>query len=287
MKKRKIITKIMLIIPIVLMLLANGVYAHSGRTDSSGGHKDNKNGGYHYHCGGHPAHSHTNGVCPYSSNTSKRTSTTTSNNTTATKKTVKEVTGITINFTEISTLEIGEKATLSATITPEDAKNKTITWESSNQSIITVNSNGEIEAIAPGTAEIIAKSNNGKTSSKTITVKPKPIPVEQIILSKTDITITQGEEVEIIATILPENATNKKLTWSSSDANVATVVNGKVKAKSEGITTITVISADNVQAQCTITVNKKQSDSSGAAGAIGGLGVLGIVGAVIKSKLKK
>lgn len=52
--------------------------AHSGRTDSSGGHKDNKNksglGSYHYHCGGHPAHLHTDGVCPYSSKTTTTSS---------------------------------------------------------------------------------------------------------------------------------------------------------------------------------------------------------------------
>ncbi|MGN0586389.1 MAG: N-acetylmuramoyl-L-alanine amidase family protein, partial [Oscillospiraceae bacterium] len=54
-------------------------YAHSGRTDSSGGHKDNKNvsglGSYHYHCGGYPAHLHTNGVCPYSSTSSSSSTT--------------------------------------------------------------------------------------------------------------------------------------------------------------------------------------------------------------------
>lgn len=56
--------------------------AHSGRTDSNGGHRDNKNksglGSYHYHCGGHPAHLHTNGLCPYSSNSSQGTNETTS-----------------------------------------------------------------------------------------------------------------------------------------------------------------------------------------------------------------
>lgn len=52
--------------------MCNITFAHSGRTDSNGGHRDNKNksglGSYHYHCGGHPAHLHTNGVCPYSNN---------------------------------------------------------------------------------------------------------------------------------------------------------------------------------------------------------------------------
>ncbi len=65
--------------------------AHSGRTDSSGGHKDNKNksglGHYHYHCGGHPAHLHKNGVCPFSGNSSK---TATSSSKTGTSDTIKK-----------------------------------------------------------------------------------------------------------------------------------------------------------------------------------------------------
>lgn len=56
------------------------VQAHSGRTDSNGGHKDNKNksglGSYHYHCGGNPPHSHSGGVCPYKTTAASKTSTT-------------------------------------------------------------------------------------------------------------------------------------------------------------------------------------------------------------------
>lgn len=80
------------------------VEAHSGRTDSSGGHKDNKNksglGSYHYHCGGHPAHLHKNGLCPYTttstSSTSKdtksnkKTTSTSTTSKTSSKKTKKE-----------------------------------------------------------------------------------------------------------------------------------------------------------------------------------------------------
>lgn len=55
---------------LILIIMCNITFAHSGRTDSNGGHRDNKNksglGSYHYHCGGHPAHLHANGVCPYS-----------------------------------------------------------------------------------------------------------------------------------------------------------------------------------------------------------------------------
>ena len=73
---RKIKKKLISIFLVILTIISIGVnaYAHSGKTDSNGGHRDNENksglGSYHYHCGGHPAHLHTNGVCPYSSSSS-------------------------------------------------------------------------------------------------------------------------------------------------------------------------------------------------------------------------
>ena len=71
---KKGIRRLVLSLLFILTLTTQCAFAHSGRTDSSGGHKDNKNksglGYYHYHCGGHPAHLHNNGVCPYSNNQS-------------------------------------------------------------------------------------------------------------------------------------------------------------------------------------------------------------------------
>lgn len=90
------------ILLIILTIISIGVnsYAHSGRTDSNGGHRDNKNksglGSYHYHCGGHPAHLHTNGVCPYaSSSSSSKSSTTNSSSKTKTTTTVQSTIGVT------------------------------------------------------------------------------------------------------------------------------------------------------------------------------------------------
>lgn len=64
MRNRKIITVSTLIIILCILYIFNA-FAHSGRTDSSGGHWNRSNGTYHYHCGGYPAHSHSGGVCPY------------------------------------------------------------------------------------------------------------------------------------------------------------------------------------------------------------------------------
>ena len=77
---KKYIKKIISILIIILTIssIQINVYSHSGRTDANGGHRDNKNksglGSYHYHCGGHPAHLHPNGVCPYSSSSKSSTS---------------------------------------------------------------------------------------------------------------------------------------------------------------------------------------------------------------------
>lgn len=177
-KNKKKIISIILIILSVIFIGAN-TYAHSGRTDSNGGHKDNKNksglGSYHYHCGGHPAHLHTNGVCPYSSSTSsnkgsqKKSTTTTKTQTTTVPANVA-VTGIQINE-NIKSLEVGESKLLTATITPSNATDKNITWKSSNESVATISSSGEVVAKKAGTVDITATSSNGKTSTVKINVK--------------------------------------------------------------------------------------------------------------------
>lgn len=222
MRKNKI--KIISILLIALSIISMGInaYAHSGRTDSSGGHKDNKNksglGSYHYHCGGHPAHLHTNGVCPYSSNSSSSKNSTSSSSssksssntsssssskatTTTTVPATIDVTGIQINE-NINSIDIGESKKLTATITPSNATDKNITWKSSDESIATISLSGEIVAKKSGTVDIIATSSNGKTSTIKINVKEEPKEENNIIIkasttSKTNVannTITNNQE---------------------------------------------------------------------------------------------
>ena len=164
-------------------------YAHSGRTDSSGGHRDNKNasglGSYHYHCGGYPAHLHENGICPYSSssstksssssssksstNTKSTSSSSSSKSTTSNKKSTVSVKSVEID--EIKTMEVGDDEKLIATVTPSNATNKNITWKSSDKSIAEVDKNGNITAKKPGTVYITASTSNGKEDEIKITIK--------------------------------------------------------------------------------------------------------------------
>lgn len=183
MKKNK--TKILGTILIILSIISIGVNAcaHSGRTDANGGHRDNKNksglGSYHYHCGGHPAHLHPNGVCPYSSSSSSSKSSTSSSSSsskkTATPSTIA-ATGVQIDGS-IGTIEVGDSKFLTATITPTDATDKNITWKSSDETIATVSTSGQVTAKKSGIVDITATTSNGKTSTVKISIK-EPIKIE-------------------------------------------------------------------------------------------------------------
>lgn len=180
-KNKKKIISILLIILSIISIGVN-VYAHSGRTDSSGGHKDNNNksglGSYHYHCGGHPAHLHTNGICPYSSSSSASRSSTSSSSSSSTKTTSTVPTAIAVIDIKINenvtNMEEGESKKLTTTITPDNATDKNITWKSSDESIATVSTTGEVTAKKYGTVDITATSTNGKTSTIKINIKESP-----------------------------------------------------------------------------------------------------------------
>ncbi len=205
MRKNKV--KIISILLIALSISSIGVnsYAHSGRTDSSGGHRDNKNksglGSYHYHCGGHPAHLHTNGVCPYSSSSSSSKSSTSSSSsstkTTSTVPTTIVVTDIKINE-NVTSMKEGESQKLTTIITPDNATDKSITWKSSDENIATVSRTGEVAAKKYGTVDITATSSNGKTSTIKINIKEENnVIIKSSTTSKTNVTnntITNNQE---------------------------------------------------------------------------------------------
>ena len=166
------------------------------------------------------------------------------------------VTGVRLDKTSLSFTGTGSSQTLTATVSPSNATNKTLTWSSSNTSIATV-SNGVVKAVGFGTATITAKSNNGKTASCSVTVNP--IAVTGVSLNKTSLSFTgTGSSQTLTATVSPSNATNKTVTWSSSNTSVATVSNGVVKAVGFGTATITAKSNNGKTASCSVTVNPIQ-----------------------------
>jgi len=154
------------------------------------------------------------------------------------------VTAVSLNPTTASLVVGGETLTLTATISPENATNQSVTWSSSNTTVATV-LNGVITAVAEGTATITVTTQDGnRTATSAITVVTAPIPVESVSLNETEVTLEIGDEFTLIATVLPENATNQNITWTSSDNAIATVEYGVVTAIAEGTAIITVTTED-------------------------------------------
>ena len=154
------------------------------------------------------------------------------------------------------TLPVGKSRKLSYSFTPSDATNKKVTWTSSNTKVATVDANGKVTARGTGSTTIKANTAEGnKSAACKVTVTA---PVTGVKLDKTSVTLEKGKIVTLTATINPANATNKKVTWTSSNAKIAAVdTNGKVTAKAAGTATITVTTADgSKKATCKVTVKE-------------------------------
>ena len=175
--------------------------------------------------------------------------------TAACKITVKvPVTSVKINATA-KTIAPGATFQLAAWPQPTNATNKAVTWSSSNTAVAKVSSTGKVTAVKAGTATITVKTaDGGKTATCKITVK---VPVTSVKLNATAKTLNVGKTFQLAAWPQPSNATNKAVTWTSSNTTVATVSStGLVTAKKKGTATITVKTADGGKtATCKITVN--------------------------------
>ena len=138
-------------------------------------------------------------------------------------------------------------------------RDKTVTWSSSNSKVASVDKNGKVTAKKAGTAVITAKTADGLSTSATITVKN--VKVTGVKLNAKKVTRTVGKTKQLKATVRPSNATNKGVTWTSSNKRVATVTSkGKVRAKSPGKATITVKTKDGkYKAKAVITVKPKNT----------------------------
>ena len=168
-------------------------------------------------------------------------------------------TGITLNQTSL-TLNAGSSSTLTATVSPSNATNKTVTWTTSNASVATV-SGGKVTAVGPGTAIITATASGGQKATCTVTVR---VPVTDISISKSTLALTVGATSTLTATVEPSNASNKSYSWGSSNSAVATVnSSGLVTAKANGTATITATTTDGgKKASCTVTVTTPTSGVS-------------------------
>ncbi|MCL2436349.1 MAG: Ig-like domain-containing protein [Lentimicrobiaceae bacterium] len=155
------------------------------------------------------------------------------------------VTGITLNSPP-TTLLVGETLSLEAAVEPAEATNKSVTWNSDDDQVATVNTEGVLTAVAPGVATITATSHDGKfTANCTVTVEVEVIPVTGITLNSPPTSLTVGATLTLDAAIAPADATNKTVVWSSDDEHVATVNSeGVLTAVAPGVATITATTDD-------------------------------------------
>lgn len=182
-----------------------------------------------------------------------------------TVKAAVPVTGVSLNRTSLS-LEEGDTFSLVATVTPSNATDKSVSWVSSNTDVAKVSSDGVVTALSPGTAVVTVKTNDGaKIATCVVTVSKKAIAVTGVSLSKSSLALTEGDTQTLVATVAPSNATNKDVTWSSSDTGVATVSSsGVVTAKKAGTATITVTTVDGGKtATCAVTVKAPEVPVTG------------------------
>ena len=163
---------------------------------------------------------------------------------------------ITLNVTEAS-LKVNETTTLTATVLPETATNKSVTWTSSDEEIAVVNEYGVVTAIALGEAVITATTTDGSDLSASCKVTVVPVLAMSIELDKTELDAMEMTEFQLTATVLPENTTNKGVVWSSSDNEIASVdETGLVKMLRVGsvVITATTVDGSNLSASCHITI---------------------------------
>lgn len=173
------------------------------------------------------------------------------------------VKGVSLDRTDISLTE-GESVSLVASVSPSNATDPGVTW-SSDSNVATVDQTGKVTALMTGRATITVRTNSGGYSAYcNVTVSAKTYQVTGVSLDKSNLTMTEGDTGTLTASVTPANATNKNVTWSSSDASVASVSqDGTVTAVKAGSATITVTTEDGDKtASCEVTVKEPAKATS-------------------------
>ena len=171
---------------------------------------------------------------------------------------------ITLSQTAASVVE-GETLKLTATVAPDNAENQELSWTSSSTSVATVDASGTVTGVTAGTATITASASDGSGVKATcnVTVTAAAILVTKIELPYTEYTLKKGETVTLTAIVTPDNATEQKVNYASSDPNVATIDdNGVVTAVAAGTANINAAACDasGVFSQnCVITVKEPKT----------------------------
>lgn len=169
--------------------------------------------------------------------------------------------GVTTVTSEPSSTKIiaGETQQITSEVAPTNADDKTLIYTSNNEPVATVDDSGLITAVKAGNATITVKSNDNATATSkvSVTVEKAVVNVSSVELTPATATLDIGATQQLSANVLPSEADNKKVTYSSGSDAIATVsATGLVTAVGEGTTDITVTTEDGAKtATSSITVN--------------------------------
>lgn len=240
----KKIRRILCIALCLALCFSNAAFAHSGRTDGSGGHRDNNNvsglGYYHYHCGGNPPHLHSNGVCPYSGGGSAEPSvpSTEPAQEPTTEPAPKPTSNINIKR-KTTKMAVGTTFQFKAS----GARGYTVKWLSSNSKLAKVYKSGKVVARRAGWVTITAKAYGSIDKCNIKIVDPR------MTLTKLNLKVGESKQIRV-------KGSNSKKKWNTSNRKVAEVTNkGVVTGKSAGSSRITV-RVDGKLLKCSVTVTK-------------------------------
>jgi len=173
------------------------------------------------------------------------------------------VSSVTLDAASIE-LTLGDTEQLTATVAPSNATNQNVSWSSSNPAIADVDANGEVSALAEGSATItVTTEDGGFTATCAVTVNPKTpetIAVTDVTLDNTASSLWVGETQQLTAIITPADATNQNVSWISSAPSVATVSNtGLITAINKGAASITAMTEDGgYKATCAVNVQQQE-----------------------------
>ena len=166
-----------------------------------------------------------------------------------------EPTSVTLSSNKLELIE-GEEARLTYTIMPDNATNKDVQWSVSDEKIVSV-TNDVVHALSPGEARVTIRTSNGYVDTCDVLVKSKEVFVEEIKFDKDSYTIYVDDTLKINAMVIPSDATDKTLTWTSSDNSIVTVNNGLIKGIKKGNATIKATDSKGVVSkEVNVTVNK-------------------------------
>ena len=160
------------------------------------------------------------------------------------------VTAVTLDCTEVAMLR-DDTLLLTATVTPEDADDVSVTWSSDNEDVASVDAEGLVTALSTGSAVITAADAEGHTAACAVSVTH---PAVSIVINKTSVTVEKGKSVTLTAFVFPEDADDLTVTWSSSDEAVATVNDGEITGVEKGTAVVTAADAEGHSVQCDVTV---------------------------------